>query len=133
MSSMVEIKATIKRRAPWAVSIYSFFYWNLLIRPKWRRMGMNVFTEHYHANGWGSRESASGGGSTIEQTKAIRAALQRNESDHQVHTMLDIPCGDFNWMRTLELPVDYIGADIVEDIVANNKRSFWSERRSFMK
>jgi len=94
---------------------------------------MDVFTEHYRANGWGSRESVSGVGSTMEQTKAIRAALPRIVANYHVQTMLDIPCGDFSWMRTLDLSLDYSGADVVEDIVVGNRSSFGGEKRRFTK
>jgi hypothetical protein len=38
--------------------------------------------------------------------------------------LLDIPCGDFNWMKLLNLGVDYIGADIVGELIAENRRRF---------
>jgi hypothetical protein len=35
--------------------------------------------------------------------------------------MLDIPCGDFYWMQQVDLDgVDYVGADIVADLVKQN-------------
>jgi hypothetical protein len=127
----VALKQAVKQRMPWVIPIYSCLCWNLVIRPRWRRMGMAVFTEHYRRNGWGSPESVSGEGSTLEQTAAIRAALPRLVEDLRIKTMLDIPCGDFNWMRLLDLPLQYTGADIVAEIVRENQRRFASDTRQF--
>jgi hypothetical protein len=39
--------------------------------------------------------------------------------------MLDIPCGDWNWMKKVDLSsVSYIGADIVEKLIISNKQSY---------
>lgn len=39
--------------------------------------------------------------------------------------MLDIPCGDFNWMKEVDLKdIKYIGADIVPDIITTNKQKY---------
>jgi hypothetical protein len=39
--------------------------------------------------------------------------------------MLDLPCGDFHWMAQVSLPVrQYIGADIVEPLIAKNQAAF---------
>ncbi len=36
-------------------------------------------------------------------------------------SVLDIPCGDFNWMQRVDLSkIDYVGADIVEELIKNN-------------
>ena len=125
------IRDAVKRHAPWITPMYRYMYLHFLRRPKWRRMGMTIFAEHYQRNSWGCSESVSGEGSTLDQTAAIRAALPQLIKDFQIQTMLDIPCGDFNWMKLLDLPIQYLGADVVEDIVAENKRRFGNHSRSF--
>ncbi len=45
--------------------------------------------------------------------------------------MLDIPCGDYNWMKEIDLKCDYIGADIVEEIIENDKKLYSSGNVSF--
>ena len=46
--------------------------------------------------------------------------------------MLAIPCGDFNWMRTIDLSrFVYIGADLVPDFVHANQHHFSSDNISF--
>lgn len=38
-----------------------------------------------------------------------------------ISTMLDIPCGDFHWMKHVDLNnTDYTGADIVEELIQGN-------------
>lgn len=127
------IKEWIKKRVPMLVPIYSYVLWTFVIRPRWRRLGMGVFTEHFRNTGWGSTESVSGEGSTLEQTIAVRAALPDIVRDFDIRTMLDIPCGDFNWMKMVDLPLNYIGADIVDDVIASNQRRFANASRSFAK
>jgi len=127
-------KSAVKRAAPWLVPAYSFFCWNFIIRPKWRQLGMTgVFEEHYQNNAWGSKESVSGEGSTVEATTVIRQSLPGLITEFGIRTMLDIPCGDFNWMKYLDLPVQYIGADIVDELVALNQDRFTSATKSFVK
>ena len=46
--------------------------------------------------------------------------------------MSDIPCGDFNWMKYIDLKnVKYTGYDIVSDIIKNNNVSFSNETIKF--
>ncbi|MCZ6710935.1 MAG: class I SAM-dependent methyltransferase [Gammaproteobacteria bacterium] len=50
--------------------------------------------------------------------------------------MLDIPCGDFNWMKTLlpELQLSkYIGADIVRDLVQRNQQRYGTAMVDFIR
>jgi hypothetical protein len=43
--------------------------------------------------------------------------------EHEVRSILDIPCGDFHWMRSVNLQgLSYIGADIVRELVTQNQR-----------
>ena len=50
-----------------------------------------------------------------------------------VRTILDIPCGDFFWMKDLPLDVDrYIGADIVRNLIAANRKKFEARGKRFI-
>jgi hypothetical protein len=54
---------------------------------------------------------------------------------HQVTSVLDAPCGDFNWMASVlkSLPnINYTGGDIVEPLIAENRSKFESERIKFI-
>jgi hypothetical protein len=91
----------------------------------------NVFEEIYLTNVWGNSESHSGHGSSATATRFIRTALPQLLSDLGVNSMLDVPCGDFNWMRLLDLRVDYFGADIVPQLIEKNQRKYSRPGRAF--
>jgi hypothetical protein len=92
-----------------------------------------VFSHHYQNNNWGDAESASGPGSTLAYTENLRKELPLLVDSFQINSILDAPCGDFNWMRQIEWrnPIKYIGADIVDEIVEKNNMKFSSQDRVF--
>jgi len=91
-----------------------------------------IFYNVFRQNTWGSEESHSGVGSTLDQTDVIRKELPRIVKKYDIKTFLDLPCGDFNWMRHVDLGVErYIGADIVKDIVEANAAKFGGPGREF--
>jgi hypothetical protein len=77
------------------------------------------FTKIYQKNFWGSDESRSGPGSTLEASKNVRAMLPGIVKEYSIKTIFDAPCGDFNWMpyALKEMNVNYIGGDIVAPLV----------------
>jgi SAM-dependent methyltransferase len=84
-----------------------------------------VFTEIYKNNHWSSKESKSGEGSQLDQTKSLSKDLEKLFADLQIRSILDIPCGDFKWMQHLNLSgINYIGADIVDELITNNINQF---------
>jgi hypothetical protein len=78
-----------------------------------------AFDTIYRQNRWGSGESRSGKGSTLHYTRPLRASLARCLDRLKVGVLLDAPCGDFNWMRHVELPsgARYVGGDIVAPLI----------------
>ena len=52
-----------------------------------------------------SDKSLSGQGSTLESTVVFRYELECFLSQVRARRLLDIPCGDFNWMRFVKFPV----------------------------
>jgi hypothetical protein len=49
-----------------------------------------------------------------------------------VRSLLDIPCGDFNWMKEIDLrDIDYLGGDIVESVILANNERYGSPRCHF--
>jgi 2-polyprenyl-3-methyl-5-hydroxy-6-metoxy-1,4-benzoquinol methylase len=91
-----------------------------------------LFTETYTNNKWGSGESRSGPGSNLAYTEWIRKLIVELIEESGVHTIWDCSCGDWNWMKEISdrLP-NYIGNDIVEDIVKVNTEKFGSDRIRF--
>jgi hypothetical protein len=83
---------------------------------------------------WGDAESLSGVGSNLEQTRALRAALPGLLRDLGVRSLLDLPCGDFHWMRTVDLGVErYVGGDLVPELVARNQELYGAPGREFVR
>ncbi|MCF1750316.1 class I SAM-dependent methyltransferase [Mariniradius sediminis] len=77
-----------------------------------------VFSKIYSKNIWGSKESVSGKGSETKHTKILLKKLNHLVKQLKIKSMLDSPCGDFNWMQQLDKTgIDYTGMDIVEDLI----------------
>ncbi len=84
-----------------------------------------TFTEIYRTNRWGGVESVSGRGSDSDQTTRIIRDLPTLLHALEIRRLLDIPCGDYRWMSRVTLgEIDYVGADVVEALVAENRRRF---------
>ena len=93
-----------------------------------------LFTHIYDTNLWGGDESRSGLGSARAETSRLREAIPAVLRDVGAESLLDVPCGDFGWMRDVNLEgVEYTGADIVEEIVARNAERFADASRSFVR
>ncbi|MCR9173820.1 MAG: class I SAM-dependent methyltransferase [bacterium] len=91
-----------------------------------------VFTEIYEKNRWKDNETVSGQGSTLTQMQPIIPAIEEAFATLEVKTILDIPCGDFNWMQHVNLEgIDYRGADIVVDLINQNQAKFGAENIHF--
>tara|TARA_Y100000310_G_scaffold8759_1_gene9252 strand:- start:2976 stop:3593 length:618 start_codon:yes stop_codon:yes gene_type:complete len=88
-------------------------------------MDSSEFHKIYEGNLWGDADSRSGIGSNLLATEIIRKELPYLFQKYSVESILDIPCGDFHWMKEMKFPhIDYIGADIVEPLIASNIDSF---------
>lgn len=98
------------------------------------RLRQETFRKMFHQNDWGSSESVSGPGSTLEATVEIRTKLPDLLRRLKVKTLLDAPCGDFNWMPLVlkEVEINYIGADIVPELIKGNSAKFGGERIKFI-
>lgn len=93
-----------------------------------------IFTEIYKNNGFGGKDSISGPGSDYRETEEISRALPLLIKEYQLSTILDIPCGDFHWMRRVDLSdITYAGADIVEELIQINESMYHTERMHFKK
>jgi len=76
------------------------------------------FVQAFDDRLWEDKESLSGPGSTLSYTSELRLTLPGLVRALGCKSMLDAPCGDFNWMRKVNLKgIDYIGADIVPAMI----------------
>ena len=111
------------------------------LAPAWRRIryfspaGISTqqrFTRIFRRNTWGDNDSLSGTGSSLAQTEMVRHVLPSLIRELNCRSVLDIPCGDFFWMKAVEMDVDYIGGDIVDELISNNQRLYGGDGRRFM-
>ncbi len=83
-----------------------------------------VFQLAYSTRAWGSAESASGSGSELAATENVRAYLPELFHQLPVSRFLDAPCGDWSWMRRVNLSgIDYFGVEVVSNVVARTTRN----------
>ena len=83
------------------------------------------FTYIYSSQYWPSKESVSGPGSEIVNTKNIRKEIIKLIQKYNIKKFLDIPCGDFNWIKNIiDKNIEYIGGDIVKDLIDKNNEKF---------
>lgn len=97
------------------------------------RNAQEVFIEIYERNLWESVETRSGVGSEAAATANIRAHLPLIFQKFAINSLLDAPCGDFNWMRLVYLPagVSYLGWDIVPQVIQENIDKYANHQRRF--
>ena len=92
----------------------------------------DIFTEIYIKNKWGDQNSFSGTGSNMEQTQNILEELPNVIKKYNIKSILDIPCGDFFWMKEHNFKtVNYIGADIVSDLIKTNNHKYKTKNINF--
>ena len=97
------------------------------------RPSSEKFTQIYKEKLWlrvnpaiNGDKSLSGQGSTLESTAIFRQELERFLFEIDARRLLDIPCGDFNWMKFVKFPagLEYIGGDIVPPLVARLNKTY---------
>jgi hypothetical protein len=93
-----------------------------------------VFSEIYRDNLWKGGKSRSGAGSELAYTENLRFFLPIVFERFGIQTIVDAPCGDFNWMRLVPLAknMSYVGIDIVPQMISDNQKQYGDERRRFV-
>jgi SAM-dependent methyltransferase len=123
----IAVKSFLKSRFPRVVAVYHD------ARQVWSPSLTRVFSEIYHTNAWQDPESVSGRGSTLARTGVIMSHLPSLLQELNAKTLLDAACGDFNWMRYVELhSVEYIGVDVVPDLISRNRQLYENQQRTFV-
>ncbi|KAA9163611.1 class I SAM-dependent methyltransferase [Amycolatopsis acidicola] len=96
------------------------------------RSRQDRYTDVYDSQAWESAESGSGTGSELRATDNVRERLPGLLRRLGARSLLDAPCGDWNWMRHVDLPVEeYFGVDIVPSVIEENRRRFGGAGRAF--
>jgi hypothetical protein len=92
-----------------------------------------IFTTIHSARSWGECESASGPGSTRERAAVFLPELIDLVRWLRIDTLIDAPCGDFNWAGPLADSVaGYIGIDVVPALITANQRLWSLPSRRFL-
>lgn len=76
-------------------------------------------------------ETVNGPGATMDATAGLREHLPYFLRQFNVRTMLDVGCGDWTWMRHVDLSMldTYIGWDVDPGQIAENQRCFGDDGR----
>jgi len=92
-----------------------------------------IFSEIYRSNYWGDKESVSGPGSNNKNTKLLTKKLKLIIKKYKIKKVVDAPCGDFYWIKKLILKskINYIGIDIVEELIETNKKKYEDNKIKF--
>lgn len=98
-----------------------------------KKNAANIFKSIYEHNIWGSNESISGPGSSLKETAILRQLLPALLKKYAIKSILDLPCGDFHWLKEIDLAgIDYIGADIVPELIDKNNEIYGKKGRKFI-
>ena len=88
----------------------------------------DIFENIILNNVWkiGGIDTPCGQGSTVEYTENLRSELSNFLIRNNIVSMLDAPCGDFNWMSKISFPDNfkYIGGDISDTLINQNKENY---------
>ena len=103
-----------------------------------------IFTSIFQSNHWVQGEdifpkefiSVSGHGSNIntDQSNNLISSLSSFIKNYKINSFLDMPCGDFLWMNELlkkNKIMNYLGIDIVDEIIKKNKKKYENEKIKF--
>ena len=82
------------------------------------------FRDAYRAGAWvgqKGQQSRSGVGSDVAAASEVATALPELLKELGCRRLLDVGCGDWNWMRHVELPCEYFGIDVVDEVIQANR------------
>lgn len=83
-----------------------------------------IFGPVIRGSHWGSLDTPSGPGSERGGMERVVGPLGDLLRRHNVKSLLDAPCGDFNWMDMVDLDgIRYMGLDVVPEQVERAKEN----------
>jgi len=98
------------------------------------RATREIFREIYDQNRWGGEAGTlnSGTGSTEEHGRRYATAIRQFVRERGVRRIVDLGCGDFRvGSQLLDAGTEYVGVDIVEDVVQRNQQAYGNDRVRF--
>lgn len=111
-----------------------------LLLSSWIGMAKNehekVFTSIYDNAVWGRNakgEGFSGGGSLLKNSKRYMRFVQHFVKAHNVKTIVDAGCGDWEFSRYMDWNgARYLGYDVVASVIENNIKQFSKDNIRFI-
>jgi SAM-dependent methyltransferase len=104
------------------------FAYREFTRPDTDAERRQAFLAIYAQKAWGvdaQGRPSSGMGSTMEFTRVYRLFLQDFLAEHQIRSVVDAGCGDWQFSRSIDWKgIDYLGVDIVPALIEGNRRSY---------
>ena len=114
----------------------------LIIKRNYNKNKKNIFSHDsskkkfeliYKSNFWSSKESISGLGSEYKNTINLRNEMVKLIKNYKIESILDAPCGDFNWIKSLiNKNLKYIGGDIVSNLIDQNNKIYKNDNIIFI-
>jgi SAM-dependent methyltransferase len=96
----------------------------------------SLFTYIYHTHVWGKypgHKYFSGTGSYPETALPYIEYISKYIKDNKIQSVVDLGCGDFRVSRMINLgEANYLGIDIVKDLISFNQRQFSSQQIQFL-
>lgn len=128
------MKALLKKLFPSLIALRNRAY-NFVAHYRFKgKPTEEVFEIIYQENHWRDQESKSGTGSNEKNTQTVVEIITKVMAELNVKSLLDIPCGDFNWMKRVDLKgVEYLGGDIVGEIISENQKKYIQHKIRFEK
>jgi 2-polyprenyl-3-methyl-5-hydroxy-6-metoxy-1,4-benzoquinol methylase len=93
-----------------------------------------IFTDVYLKGIWledAGQTTLSGAGSTKTATDRFSGDLSAFLKEVDCKRLIDIGCGDFGWMQNVQGEFDYLGIDVVKNVIDENNLKYGSPRRKF--
>jgi hypothetical protein len=88
-----------------------------------------IFTDIYEQSAWGN---GSGSGSHPDNTREYRLYLEDFIQQYNVRTVVDMGCGDWQSSHLVDWQgVDYLGLDVVGDIISSNRAHHQTDHVQF--
>lgn len=84
-----------------------------------------TFRANYQTGGWihtKDQESVSGIGSSAAATAGLLSRIAAALEHLDAHSLVDVGCGDWNWMKRGTINFVYKGVDIVPEIIQENQQ-----------
>ena len=117
----------------YSFSFVKYFFNEDILR---RKIFKHIFESGYWLDyNTKNNQSRSGKGSNINRALFLKESLKTFFKKNKIKHIVDIGCGDFNWMSGLLKEIDYnsyLGVDIVDSLIDKNNKNFRTNKIKFI-